>query len=309
MINNRLVSSDAVIAKVIADLDLKESEIKVTDIRQWIGEGMEKIGAIQQLEHKVTVIPVKGHQCQLPCDLYQLGQVAFSFQENGGWLPMKKATSSFGVFHDNPCAGKPNMLIQDTILFPLVKNMFNLVTDEEALAKLNEDQNLRSTLSTLLNQYTVASNNGILVGALGSGHTDGTMFSNTLQYMTKPDYIMTNVPCGFVKISYHAIYTDEKSMPMIPDNASYFEALYWYVTMKLLYPKKLKGQISQNDYYDIRNSWNFYRKQAYAEAMMPTVDDLETINNIWTKLYPEIDAHDTFFSTIGDQQLIYNQNH
>jgi hypothetical protein len=93
---------------------------------------------------------------------------------------MKKATSSFGVFHDNPCAGKPNMLIQDTILFPLVKNMFNLVTDEEALAKLNEDQNLRSTLSTLLNQYTVASNNGILVGALGSGHTDGTMFSNTL---------------------------------------------------------------------------------------------------------------------------------
>jgi hypothetical protein len=33
MINNRLVSSDAVIAKVIADLDLKESEIKVTDIR------------------------------------------------------------------------------------------------------------------------------------------------------------------------------------------------------------------------------------------------------------------------------------
>jgi hypothetical protein len=40
--------------------------------------------------------------------------------------------------------------------------------------------------------------------------------------------------------------------------------------------------------------------------MMPTVDDLETINNIWTKLYPEIDAHDTFFSTIGDQQLIYN---
>jgi hypothetical protein len=59
--------------------------------------------------------------------------------------------------------------------------------------------------------------------------------------MTKPGYIMTNVPCGFVKISYHAIYTDEKSMPMIPDNASYFEALYWYVTMKLLYPKKLKG--------------------------------------------------------------------
>lgn len=302
MINNKLVSSNRIIAKVIADLDLKESDIRISDIKQWIGEGMEKIGAIQQLEHKVAVIPVKGHQCQLPCDLYQLGQVAFSFSDSGSWLPMRKATSSFGVFRDNPCAGKPNMVIQDTILFPLVKNIFNLVTDEEALEKLNEDTNLRQTLSALLNQYTVGTNNGRLEGF----STDA--FMNNLQYMTKPGYIMTNIPCGLVKISYHAIYTDDDGMPMIPDNASYAEALYWYVTMKLLYPKKLKGQISQGDYYDIRNSWNYYRKQAYGEAMMPTIDDLETINNIWTRLYPEQNDHDTFFANAGDKQVIYNQN-
>lgn len=302
MINNKLISSNAVIAKVIADLDLKESDIRISDIKQWIGEGMEKIGAIQQLEHKVAVIPVKGHQCQLPCDLYQLGQVAFSFSDSSSWLPMKKATSSFGVFHNNPCVCKPNMLIQDTILFPLVKNMFNLVTDEEALQKLNEDTNLRQTLSVLLNQYTVGTNNGRIEGF------DTSTFTNNLQYVTKPGYIMTNIPCGLVKISYQAIYTDEDGMPMIPDSASYTEALYWYVTMKLLYPKKLKGQISQGDYYDIRNSWNYYRKQAYGEAMMPTVDDLETINNIWTRLYPEQNDHDTFFTTAGDKQIIYNQN-
>lgn len=78
--------------------------------------------------------------------------------------------------------------------------------------------------------------------------------------------------------------------------------------MKLMYPKKLKGQINQSDYYDIRNSYNFYRKQAYAEAMMPTVDDMETINNIYTKLYPEVNDHELFFSTTGDEQYIYNQN-
>ena len=60
MIDNKLVSSKAVIAKVIADLDLKEDEIKITDVREWIGEAMEKIGAIQQLEHKVENIPVLG---------------------------------------------------------------------------------------------------------------------------------------------------------------------------------------------------------------------------------------------------------
>ena len=39
--------------------------------------------------------------------------------------------------------------------------------------------------------------------------------------MTKPGYIMTNIPEGFVKVSYYAIFTDEEAMPMIPDIESY----------------------------------------------------------------------------------------
>lgn len=307
MINNRMISSNTVIAKVIADLQLQESDIRITDIREWCMEAILKIGAIQQYEHKVAILPIECHQVALPCDLYKLGQVAFSFCNGGGWLPMRKATSSFGVFHDRECSNEPCMLIPDTAMFPLVKNMFNLNTDREALEKLNEDTNLRQTLSILLNQWTVGTVNGKFVPGVVD-HRDGTMFSNELQYTTKPGYINTCMPRGFVKISYYAIYTDEDSMPMIPDLESYKEAIYWYVTMKLMYPKKLKGQISQGDYYDIRNSYNFYRKQAYAEAMIPTVDDLETISNIYTKLYPEINDQDTFFSTSGDEQNIYNQS-
>lgn len=307
MINNRMISSASVVAKVIADLDLKEDQIRITDIREWIMEGILKIGAIQQYEHKVAILPIECHQVALPCDLYKLGQVAFSFCNGGGWLPMRKATSSFGVFHDRECSNEPCMLIPDTTMFPLVKNMFNLNTDREALDKLNEDTNLRQTLSILLNQWTVGTVNGKFVPGVVD-HRDGTMFSNELQYTTKPGYINTCMPRGFVKISYYAIYTDEDSMPMIPDLESYKECLYWYITMKLMYPKKLKGQISQGDYYDIRNSYNFYRKQAYAEAMMPTVDDLTTISNIYNKLYPEINDQDTFFSTSGDEQNIYNQS-
>lgn len=307
MINNRMISSNSIISKVIADLDLKESDIRITDMKEYIMEGILKIGAIQQYEHKVAILPIECHQVALPCDLYKLGQVAFSFCNGGGWLPMRKATSSFGVFHDRECSNEPCMLIPDTTMFPLVKNMFNLNTDREALDKLNEDTNLRQTLSILLNQWTVGTVNGKFVPGVVD-HRDGTMFSNELQYTTKPGYINTCMPRGFVKISYYAIYTDEDSMPMIPDLESYKEAIYWYVTMKLMYPKKLKGQISQGDYYDIRNSYNFYRKQAYAEAMMPTVDDLETISNIYTKLYPEINDHNIFFSTSGDEQNIYNQN-
>lgn len=322
MMNSRLISSNAVIAKVIADLDLKEDQIRITDIKEWISEGMLKIGAIQQYEHKVVTIPIIGHQAQLPCDLYQLGQVAYSGQNTGGWLPMRKCTSSFGVFHDcrgrgckdegclddSCCCHDEGMLIPDSGIIPLVKNLFNYTDDRQALDKINEDPNIRQTLGLLVNQFTVPSVNGRYVGNYSSGHSDTTMYSIDLQYMTKPGYVMTNVSKGFVKISYYAIASDMDGMPMIPDLESYKEAIYWYVVMKLMYPKKLKGEISQGDYYDIRNSYNFYRKQAYAEAMMPTGDEIETIKNTWTKLYPEFDDHSTFFSTTGDEQIIYNQN-
>ena len=54
MIDNRLISSKTVLAKVIADLDLQEHELKISDFREWILEAMIKIGALQQYEHKVT---------------------------------------------------------------------------------------------------------------------------------------------------------------------------------------------------------------------------------------------------------------
>ncbi len=301
MIDNKLVSSKAVIAKVIADLDLKEDEIKITDVREWIGEAMEKIGAIQQLEHKVENIPVIGYQAKLPCDLYRLNQVAFSFENSCGWLPMRKVTNSFGVYTKcDKC--DPNMIIGDNALIPLVKNLYNLIDDRAALDIINSDPNVKKTLSALVNQYTIPSVNGrLIVGNPAS-------LNGSLQYSTKPGYITVNVPCGWVKISYHAIITDEDSMPMIPDNPSYFEAIFWYVAMKLSYPKYLKGQLTQNIYYDMKNSWNFYRRQAYAEAMLPGLDEIESIKNDWHKLYTEFDDHDTFFATTGDEQIIYNQN-
>lgn len=296
-----MVSSKAVIAKIIADLDLKEDDIKITDIREWISEAMEKIGAVQQLEHKVANLKICDYQAKLPCDLYRLNQVAFSFENSCGWLPMRKVTNSFGIYKKcGEC--DPKMLIQDNALLPLVKNIFNLDNDKDALEILNSDQNIKQTPSALVNQYTVPSNNGRLI--VGNPAT----FNTSLQYSTKPGYITVNVPCGWVKVSYHAIPTDEDSMPMIPDIPSYFEAIFWYVAMKMSYPKYLKGQLSQNIYYDMRSSWNFYRKQAYAEAMMPTVDELETIKNVWHKPYTEFRDHDTFFETTGDEQILYNWN-
>lgn len=298
----KMVSSKSVIAKIIADLDIKEEDIRISDVKQWIADGCMNIGSVNQLEHKVVVLPLDSYQCKLPCDLERLNSVAYSTNDCGGWIPMKKTTGTFSVYDKKQETCDCEMIINDSAMFPLVKNMFNLTNDSQALEKLNSDDNLKKTLSSLINKYTVCSVNG------KHNLISGTNFSNTVQYDTKPGYLISNVPDGYVKLSYHAVYTDEEGMPMIPDMNSYFEAIYWYVATKMYYPKYLSGDIPQHVYYDMKRSYNFYRKQAYAEAMLPNQDELTNIKNTWHTTVPVMDEEKTFFSTTGDREEIYNQS-
>ena len=214
----KMITSKAVIAKVIADLGLEENDIKITDMKCWICEAVSKIGTINQLEQKVAIIKLENYQCQLPAELEKLQFVAFSFNSNSGWIPMKKSTGIFSVYDRiEGASSNPEMIIQDSALIALVKSLYNISTDKDALAKLNSDSNIRLTLSALINQYTVTSNNT----------TKNTNFSNTVQYDVKPGYIYSNVPEGYVKISYLTPYHDEEGLPLIPDKPSYFEAIYW----------------------------------------------------------------------------------
>ena len=48
---NKLISSKAVIAKIIADLDLQEDNMRISDMIEWIGESVSKIGSVNQLVH------------------------------------------------------------------------------------------------------------------------------------------------------------------------------------------------------------------------------------------------------------------
>jgi hypothetical protein len=74
------------------------------------------------------------------------------------------------------------------------------------------------------------------------------------QYMIKPGWIVTNKREGFVKLAYKAVATDERGYPLIPDLQSYQEAIYWYVTMKMSFPKFLNGTLGGKS----RNNANVY---------------------------------------------------
>lgn len=136
----------------------------------------------------------------------------------------------------------------------------------------------------------------------------GTQFSGDYYYSIAGNWVKTNIRAGYLLISYQAIPTDEDGYPMIPNDVSFFEALYWYVNMKITYPQWKNGQVRDAVYYDAKSSWNYYRKQAYGNAMMPNGDQLESIKNTWIRLIPEINADKNFYSTSAHQEVAYNLN-
>ena len=228
---------ESVIAKIMADADMSEKNIRVTDIREWIFEAVEKIGAPVQYVQKesgddcVPVFEIHENQIPIPDDLESLTSVAYSV-DGTNWMQARKDESSFKLkanAHKNP-----SYTPQQPPRQPLITHRSQLLGINGSTAVLN-----------VLNNKNV----------------------NEPTYWIKPGWIVFNKDKGFVKLSYKAIATDERGYPLIPDLASYQEAIYWYVMMKLNFPKFLKGQLggkvrfNQNTYFYMQQQWNFYRNQ------------------------------------------------
>lgn len=263
----------------MADADMSEKNVRITDIREWIFEAVEKIGAaVQYIDKETDPIEIHEGQVPLPDDLESLKSVAYS--NNGTtWIPMRKDESSFKNLKTAPDNPKYHHS-------PLIEHAEKMPTHRSQLLGINHS----SMLIDILNSTEV----------------------EEPTYWIKPGWIVLNKKQGYIKLAYKAIATDERGYPLIPDLTSYQEAIYWYVMMKLSFPKFLKGTLggkvtyNQNTYFYIQQQWNFYRNQAYAEAIMPNEDEMRSIKNEWTKLIPDWDADDTFFKHTGSRQLNFN---
>lgn len=296
---------ESVIAKIMADSDMQEKDIRISDIREWIFEAVEKIGAPMQYIQKESgsdgfpILKVQDHQVPIPENLQHLNAVAYSTNEDGPWVPARTET---GQFKSNPvkCSG-PKLPIGP------MYDLDNLAIDrpENCIEQEDPKQPMRYKLPTTQSQFYEVNLTKYADKNLDVLRKDVTFF-------TKPGWIVLNRKDGYVKLSYKAIAVDERGYPLIPDLASYQEAIYWYVMMKLSFPKYLQGKLggsiaaSQKVYFYLHQQWNFYRNQAYAEAMMPTESDMRSIKNEWNKLIPEWDSDDTFFKGVGRRQLNYN---
>lgn len=299
---NKYTSIKTVIAKVLTDLDIKEGDHKINDMIEWSGEALEKIGAFQYFDVKVTgannspYLELTDYQTKLPLDCHNVLQVTYATSNGGVTTPMRYSTGIF-EYSKNMVEADVNTdyLFTDSDLVKLCEDVYSL-TYAEALNKINTEPTTKQLLTNML--LTKASANST------SSYQDLNPRSYT--YVINGGYIKTNMRDGFLCVAYQSIPLDVDGYPLIPDSISFIEAVYWYITMKLKFPEWMDGRLRDAVYYRIENKWNYYRKQAYGEAMMPNYDQMESIKNVWNRWLPDMNSHSTGQAFIGDREVIYN---
>ncbi len=110
--------------------------------------------------------------------------------------------------------------------------------------------------------------------------------------------IITSFETGVINIEYLALPVDEDGLPLVPDDVSFLDALFWRCTYQLC----LRGYEFKNpqlrDINYTKSMWNRYCIQARAEANAPDNAMYERLKNNYLRFVKK-DEYVSSFSTLG----------
>ena len=203
-------SSKGIVRKIMRDLN-PTGDNWVEDAIEWIGEALEHIGASPQLVTKTCVLDIKEYQTLLPNDLYYINQVA---------IHSGAEAEAIGTQMD------------------AIREQLDNILEGENDYELNR---INSRLHILESQYS-ASGQVHLLSYCSTNfpkniHCENCVNENAVHldcYYVDNDRIKTSFHTGKVCLSYTAFPLDDECYPLVPDDISYKEAMFWYVYKKML---------------------------------------------------------------------------
>ena len=264
-------SSKTIIRKIFRDLKPQDDNW-IDDAIEWVGEALEHIGAASQLLQKQCVLNIKDHKVLLPTDLYYINQVAINDA-----VSEKELDSLIDKVKE----------LQDQI----IDAQANGIEYSSTTSVLNE---INSRIVVLENVYFKNQNTlqPLQYGASNfhrSMHCENCVNENVAYedtYIVDNDYIKTSFHTGKICLSYMAFPTDEDCYPLVPDDISYSEALFWYIYKKIL--------LSRPEFK--KNGINY----SFAE-----IDKYESFMYQWVRLIPNINRHDVGFEQLNTREDLY----
>ena len=313
----KTTSSKTIIRKVMRDLKPNNAHW-VDDAIEWIGEALEHIGAATQLVQKQCVLNIKDHKVLMPSDLYYINMVAKNTSENPSRdneldtliSQMKALKTSINDYNQN-LEEKVTKSTDGTYTSNITKADLD-VYDTQYKSNVTELRELTSRMLVLEGIYF---NEGASMEPLSysastfhkSMHCENCVneFATSKDsYIIDDDYIKTSFSSGKICLSYMAFPTDSDCYPLVPDDVSYKEAMFWYIFKQLLLGGYDKPT-NKIDYVFADTKWKYYCTQARNAATFPDIDRYESFLNQWVRLVPDINANVDLFENMNTRENFY----
>ena len=305
----RNISCKPIIRKVMRDLKPNNADW-ILDAVEWVGEALEHIGASSQLVQKQCVLSIKDNKHLLPEDLYYINQIAV----NESVSPAKGTELDVLV---NQIVGLRNDVreynadvetLTSSTLVTADLNQF----DTQYKSNVLELRELQSRMLVLQNIY-FGGGDALQPLKYGAGTFHKSMHCDECvnefadsedSYIIDGDYIKTSFASGKICLSYMAFPTDEDCYPLIPDDISFKEAMFWYIFKQLLLGGFDKPT-NKIDYAFADQKWQYYCTQARNSANYPDIDKYQSFMDQWVRLVPNINRHAVFFEDLNERETLY----
>ena len=109
---------------------------------------------------------------------------------------------------------------------------------------------------------------------------------------------------GQIEIAYKAMPIDDEGYPMIPDNSAFSRALEMYIKKQWFTIQYDMGKISQAVMAKTDQDYAWAVGQAQTDLIRPTIDQMESISNMWNTLVPRAQEHRKGFVHEGSREHI-----
>jgi hypothetical protein len=123
-------------------------------------------------------------------------------------------------------------------------------------------------------------------------------------YKIQGNVIFTSFKEGEIEIAYEAMALDKEGFPLIPDNSSFIKALELYIKKEWFIILYDMSKISYNVLANTQKQYAWYVGQAQSDLVRPTIDQMQSITNMWNTLVQRVSDHRNGFKNNGTREYI-----
>ena len=118
-------------------------------------------------------------------------------------------------------------------------------------------------------------------------------------YKIQGNVIITTLKETTIRVAYRALKVDDDGFPMIPDNGTFARALELYIQKRYFTILFNSGKVSRDVLHNTQQEYAFYVGQAQSDLVRPTIDQMQSITNMWTSLLLRHNKHADGFASVN----------